>query len=387
MRRYSKILGLVIILFIIVLIVRHCSSAYIKTSPQLVTVKAESITNPLYYSGQIQSGKNQVIPSPVDGVVVDTLFQYGQVVKQGQLLFLISSTKFLSDYKTALMQYVKAKNEFDHYKGQLSEGKFLHQHQLISDDDYKMKESGFYAAQLSFLESKEALETLMKQIDNKAIDYTKLTIADIDKLTQAIHTQLTPEHYLRITSPCDGVILSPAKNGEENKKISKGDFIKQGDVLALIGDRSSLLVNIKVNELTVNQLHVGQKVNISGIAFSEDHLAGVISALDYQGESSGNAPPTFPVNILVKGLTSDQQHRIHIGMSANVEILADESKVTLIPLNAIIEKNGAMFVRKYNESDKKFEEVAVKTGKTTLDSVTILAGVKPGDKIATFNQA
>lgn len=370
---------------IFTLSLQACSNEKKSSVNHVDTVVARSFSNTLYYSGTIQPLKTLVIPSPADGVVVDRPFQYGDTVKAGQLLFMLSSEKFLADYKSALMQYIKAKNEFNNGQTQLTEAKFLHKNQLISDDDFKTKQSNYYAVQLALLQAKDSLENLLQQLDIKNVDFYKLTIADIDKITQAMHLQMGAEKNLQVLSPAEGVILSPSKSEEENKKIAKGDNVKMGDVLALIGDMSGLSVRIKVNELSINQLNPHQKVKITGIAFSDYTLNGEITRVDRQGDSSSGGLPTFIVEVAVPKLTQAQQKEIHVGMSAKVEININEEAQIAVPLVAVMEKNGESYVQVYDEKNKKYKELAVKTGKTTIDSVAILSGLKEGDKIVVPN--
>lgn len=351
---------------------------------QIVNVESRSFSNTLFYSGTIQPLKIVVVPSAADGAVVEMPFQYGEPVKAGQLLFMISSAKFLADYKTALMQYIKAKSEFNNHQTLLSEGKFLHKNQLISDDDFKMKQSNYYAAQLALLQAKDALEILLRQLDIKNINLYKLTIADVDKITQAMHLQMSSEN-LRILSPSNGIILAASKNDDENKKTLKGDVVKQGDVLAVIGDMSGVSVRIKVNELSVNQLKPGLKVKITGVAFPDEILQGEIKRVDRQGESMGGSLPMFNVEVSVPHLTEAQQKIIHAGMSAKVEIDIQQKSQMMIPIMAVHEKNGEAFVRAYDAKTKKIHEVVIKTGITTMDSVVVLAGLKQGDKIVLPN--
>jgi multidrug efflux pump subunit AcrA (membrane-fusion protein) len=366
--------------------IRSCGSSTptVSKGSHLVTVEAHAPGNSLFYAGTIQPLKTVVVPSPADGVIVDMPFQYGEPVKAGQLLYMLSSTKFLSDYKTALLQYVKAKSEFNNSESLMKEGEFLHKNQLISDDDFKMKQTNYYAAQLAFVQAKDSLESLIHQLDMKDVNLYKLTIADIDKITKAMHMQMSSEH-LRVIAPSAGIILSPSKNEEEIKKLIKGDQIKQGDVLAVIGDMSGIAVRIKVNELTVNQLKVGQKVKITGIAFPEDILQGQIKRVDRQGEIANGGLPMFLVEVMVPKLTEKQQHDIHAGMSAKIEISVDESAQVMIPIMAIKEKSGQTFVSVFDEQKKTTNDVLVKAGKTTIDSVAILSGVKPGDRIVVPN--
>lgn len=348
------------------------------------TVELRSIDNTLFYTGTIQPLKTIVIPSPADGAIVDMSFQYGEHVKAGQLLYVLSSAKFLSDYKSALMQYLKAKNDFDNSQTQLKEGEFLHKNELISDDDFKNRKSNYYASQLSLTQAKDALEVLIQQLAIKNMDLYKLSIADVDKINEAMHLQANSEN-LRVISPAAGTILSTTKNDEEVKKLIKGDTVKQGDVLAIIGDLSGLSVRIKVNELTVNQLKVGQKVKVTGIAFPDDVLNGEIKQVDRQGENSNGGLPTFPVEIIVPTLSAKQQEIIHVGMSAKIEINSDEEPKISIPIAAVEEKNGETYVSLYDEKSHQLKKVIIKTGSTTMDSVSVLSGLKPGDKIVVPN--
>ena len=356
-----------------------CSRSSESPALTTLTVAESPFSNTLFYTGMVQPSKTMVVTSPAEGVVMETSFQYGEPVCANQLLFKLSSAKFLSDYKSALMQYIKAKSEFNDNKAQLSESKFLHKNLLISDDAFKMKQSGYYAAQLALLQAKDTLQSLLQQLDIKNFNLYKLTIADIDKITDALHMEMASES-LRILSPTSGIALSSSKSEEESKKILKGDVVKQGDVLAVIGDMSGLTVRIKVNEITINQIKVAQKVKVTGIAFS-DVLSGEIKQIDRQGEPSSSGVPTFSVMVMVPLLTPEQQKRIHVGMSAKVEIKVDEGAQIAIPMSAVFEKNGVFYVKLYDAKTKKGREQLIETGKTTNDSVEILAGLKSGDQI------
>ncbi len=369
-----------IITVLLPVLLTACSREPKIPNAHLEKVEARSQASTLYYSGSIQPLRNLVIPSPVDGVVIDMPMQYGETVEPGKLLFMLSSAKFLTDYKTALMSYIKAKSDFDTSKVQLSEGEFLHKNLLISDDDFKVKQANYFSNRLMLLQAKDALEVLLKQMDIKDVDLYNLTIADIDKINQAMHLQKKSEN-LRILSPAVGVLLGPSKGDDDSKKIAKGDVVKQGDVLAVIGDMSGISVRIKVNELTVNLLHTGQKVTITGIAFPGYQLQGEISRVDRQAESAGSGIPSFVVQIAARDLTKPQQEVIHVGMSAKVEINLQEDTSIMVPITAILEKQGATFVKLMDAKTKNIKEVPVSTGKSGTERVAILSGLKAGDKI------
>lgn len=379
--RLMKLAKYFFLMSLILFAVVACSRNSSAKKEEIITVESRALSSSLFYSGIIQPYKTHVITSPADGAIIDILFQYGETVKKSDLLFKISSAKFLTDYKTALMAYIKAKSELNNAQSTLNEYKFLHDNKLVSDDEFKNKESSYYAARLALLQSQDTLENLLQQLGSKKINPYDLSISDIDKINQALHLQEISSESLRIYAPVSGVILSPSKSEEENKKIAKGDVIKQGDVLAVIGDMSSLSVRIKVNELTVPQLKPGQKVKVSGLAFPEYTLNGEITRIDRQGETVGGGVPSFRVEILVAKLTPAQQNAIHIGMSAKVRINLESEPQLQVPIRAVFEKNGVSYVHLYNQQSKKIQEVKVQTGKTTADTVIITSGIHAGDQL------
>lgn len=362
----------------------HHRSVKTKQDNATAVVSSKSLSTTLYYSGIIQPLKTILITSPAEGVVEDMKFHYGDVVKKNQLLFTVTSEKFQSDYKNALMTYVKAKTDFINNENQLKEGEFLHKNQLISDDDYKTKKTNFYNAQLGMLQAKDALVSMLKRLDLKQFNIDSLTIEDVDKITRLMQSQ-NETQKIQLFTPSNGIVLLPNKgDGADGdlKHINKGDQIKQGDVLAVVGDVSGLMVRINVSEFNINQLKVGQKVKVSGAAFPNDVLQGEITGLDRQGQSSQGGLPVFAVEITVPTLTEQQHAVIHMGMSAKVAIETGGDAALTVPLKAIIQKNGQTYVQVREKSSGKQREVLVKTGATTLDSVVIESGgITQGDEL------
>lgn len=347
-----------------------------------VSVTAQPITTTLFFSGIVQPLKTVVITSPAEGVIDDMSFHYGDVVKAAQPLLTVASDKFQTDYKAALLQYIKSKTEFTNSDSQLKQAAFLHQNQLISDDDYKSKKTNYYSAQLSLVQAKDVLGAMLKQLDVQGFNLYDLSIEDVDKISQAFHVK-SGSQKLHITAPNAGVVLLPIKNDNDSttKKLVKGDQVKQGDVLAMIGDVSGLTIHINVNEYNINQLKVGQKVKVTGGAFSDMTLQGEISGIDRQAQASQGGAPVFPVDIVVPKLTPSEQAVIHMGMSAKVEINIQSEPVVTVPIRAVFEKNGSTFVKVQDPENKKIREVLVRTGQTSFDSVVIESNLKPGDHI------
>lgn len=386
MNRFIKIIS-VMILMLMLYTCAHHHKTNSSSKNTTITVTATPLTSTLYYSGIVQPLKTIVVTTPADGVISDMSFHYGDEIKSGQLLFSISSDKFQSDYKTALMQYIKAKTDFINGESQLREGQFLHKNQLISDDDFKAKQTTYYNAQLAMVQAKDTLDNMLKHLDLHGMNLFNLKIEDISKITELLHNQVGFQQ-IQIFAPGNGVVLLPNKdegNEGELKKVMKGDQIKQGDLIAVIGDVSGLTIHISVSEFNVNQLKVGQTVHVTGSAFPDFTLNGEISAINRQGETSQGGLPTFPVEVIVPTLTLAQQAVIHMGMSAKVAIDIGGEPVITIPIQAVLQKNGGTFVNVKDDKTGKLREVAVKTGQTTLDSVVIESSLSVGEKIVIPN--
>jgi len=354
-----------------------------KVRTEIITVKAEPLTSTLFYSGIIQPIRKGVVISYADGTVEKMLFRYGDKVKSGQLLFIISSEKFHTDYKTTLMQYIKTKSDFLTNKNQLNESLFLQKNQLISADDFKAKKNNFYNSQLEMIQSRESLANMLRPLDLNGYNLYSLKIEDIDKITKFLSTQDGTQR-LKILASTNGMILEAPKsdnNDGELKKMIESSQVKSGDILAVIGDLSGLVVHINVNEFNITQLKLGQEVDVTGAAFPVYVLKGKITDINRQGESVQNGVPVFSVDISVNNLTPEQQAVILMGMSVKVAINIVEGEKISIPLKAVTQKNDIFYVKVKDDKSNKTHDVVVKLGKTTLDSVIVESNLTPGEKI------
>lgn len=366
----------------IYLLLNHHSSSTQETS-HIITVAAQPITSTLYYSGTIQPVKLATLSSTADGSIEKILFKYGEPVKEGQILFTVSSEKFHTDYKSMLMQYIKTKSDFLASQNQLNESTFLHHSHLISDNEFKSKKINFYNVRLEMLQSRASLSAMLRQFDLHGYNIYDLKIEDIDKITYLLQAE-DGSQRLKITAPTSGIMYQPPKGDTtdgELKKIMRGDQIKVGDVLGVIGDTNSLIIHINVSEFNINQIKSGQKVKITSIAIPTMVLDGEVTNVNRQGESGSNGVPTFPVDISITHLSPEQRSTICVGMSVKVAINVVEDKKIIIPINAVTQRNDEFYVKVQDAKSGKTKEVAVKLGKTIMDSVIVESNLNTGEKI------
>jgi len=354
---------------------RSCSS--LTNAPHCIEIKKSVTTATLLYAGIIEPVDVHTITSPVEGTIQRMAFQYGETIKAGQLLFTLTAQKMHTAYKESLLMFLKAKSDFTLAKTAFDESQFLHQQGLISDDEFKAKQANFHTAQLTFLQAKDALGDILTQSGINTQEAYALNIGDINKVAALLHPS-TNTSLVNVYAPCAGVILAPSITKDEHAKMTVGQIIKQGDVLAMLSNKEAIHVRIKVDELTVNQLQVGQQVFITGPGFANEELKGILSAIDHQGDMNLNALPEFTVIITVP-LTPTQKKIIHFGMScqANVRLPADLQ--IHIPITAVHEENGALSVDVYDPRSKKIVRRSIGVDKTTVDTMIVTSGLSEGE--------
>ena len=124
---------------------------------------------------------------------------------------------------------------------------------------------------------------------------------------------------------------------------------------------------------------------VSGDAFSGISLDGEISHISSQATKKGDIP-SFEITVDIKHLSPEHKRWARLGMSANLEVVIySKSNALMVPIDCVTKSGSDWFVRIRNKETREIKEVKVETGITTLDSVEILSGLKPGDEVVIGN--
>lgn len=341
---------------------------------QTMTIKKTPAGTTLYFSGILNPLNQEMVSSPADGLVSKINFSYGENVKKGDLLLSIRSVKQQSDYQAALTKYLQAKQTYTQSEDQLNSDQKLFDKGLIPKNTFDQTRNTFMLNHLSLL---QAESDLRKSAHTDNIEKLKsLTIENFDEVNKAL--ALNQEaRTIEVKSPASGEALFETKNAQ---KIDVGSDVKVGAALLFINQSSGLRIDIDINEINVNQLHVGQPARITSVAFPTMQLKGYVQAIDAQAKA-GNNLPTFSAIIVVPQLTNEQEKIIRFGMSAKIAIQTQHKADVLIPISAVTRKDKDYYVNKLASDGKTVVSVPVKVGDTTLNDVEIISGLKAGDKI------
>lgn len=354
-----------------------------RKSQQIITVAPRASANVLHYAGTINPVSRVPITSPEDGFVSSMQFQYGDILKKNQLLYIIKSAKQHETFQSALTDYLKAKQTLDASRAKNQSTLQLSKDGIVSRDEVQEAQETYYSDELAFFQAKAKFDQLLAL--HQITDFPTLSIEDVATITKLLSSFSKKIETVTLYSPGDGIALLP--KDDKKSEVVAGKAVKSGDVLLYVGDISGISVEIEANEIDINQLNEGQKAEVTSTALPNVILHGYIAHINTQALSSGGGSPIFVIRVVVPKITSAQRKLIHIGMSAEVSITLRHKPQILIPVRAVLRQNGQTMVKVLDKTTGVAKVVPVVTGATTKDSVVIVSGLTTGDKVAVPNKA
>jgi HlyD family secretion protein len=271
-------------------------------------------------------------------------------------------------------------------------------------EDLKAAEAQVRRASLAL----KAAEVRLREKQNLA-EEVKAAWAQVQRLREHLANLQTQLRDTVITAPISGVVIKKSVEVGELVASAISGFA-QGTELVTIADLSQLVVKVRLNEVDVARVYVGQPTEVRVDAVPEKVFKGVVSkiapaALDRLLARSVNPAAGqgevawFDVEIKLNETHPD----LKLGMSANVDIVAKKLARTLtIPLDAIVEEEGTRYallvtdpkiaqqVRKaymagrldelvIPESKVPTKKVRIRIGLKNEAKAQLISGLKEGD--------
>jgi multidrug efflux system membrane fusion protein len=172
------------------------------------------------------------------------------------------------------------------------------------------------------------------------------------------------------------------------RQIELGQYLNAGGAIVSLTDLDTLYVNFTLPEQARSQLEVGQAAQIRVDAFPGQNFEAKLTTIEPQISADTRT-------IKLQATLSNPEHRLLPGMFANVAVvLPPRVGVITVPETAVDYSlyGDAVFVIAEAGKDAagkpilKATRTFVKTGERFNNRVTILSGLKPGDKVAASGQ-
>lgn len=408
----------------------HFNQSEVAVSYQTDLVRSGNIKKIVSTTGQVSAIKQVNVSAKVAGEITRIDIEENQEIQAGQALFQLDTTDINRQITDAQLDVDKAELSLEQTKAGADESQLFKAYNDLQQakDDLTQLKLRLEQQMESAVASKVAAEKKMAELAEGTPDYEKYatqrdTAANtIEELQISIPIQIhQAENNITLkqnalndlrAGPDDldvrtqEMALEKAQNQLDQLLEQKADYtIKANfdglitDINAEVGDTVTagssgsasnsstnalaiLLTNDKkatvvVNEVDVPELAVGQEAEVTFDAIPDLTIKGQVAKIDKigtveQGVVSHNVDITF----------LDQDDRINISMTANVEIITASAENVLIISSSAIKKSGSKyFVDKY--VGDTIESVEVKTGLTDGINTEITSGLNQGDEVVT----
>lgn len=187
-----------------------------------------------------------------------------------------------------------------------------------------------------------------------------------------------------ITAPIDGTIIT--------KNIKVGDTLDATNgqtTLAVIYDMSYLTFDISLDELDVNEVAVGQTVNITCDSLTDaGTFEGTVTKVSVAGTTS-NGVTTYPVTVRIDSAPDG----LLPGMNVDATIVVEESRDALTVPVAAVQRGNTVYVKDSSAKNTDntmvggtvlpdgWREATVETGLSDDSNIEITSGLSEGDTV------
>jgi len=356
---------------------------------KLTEVTRGSIARSVVATGKIQPRSKVDVKSKASGIVERLLVDYGDWVKQGQVLAELDKVELRARVREAdayllAAQAAEQASQAAHQRNQVdAEGPDLPFLKSALERAQGLHKGGLIAR--SVLEDADKAYQLALNKQMSALVSVAVTRAEMSRakaqVAQAQAALERAEEDLRnstIVSPMDGLVLS--RNVEVGDAVSSILLVgSQATLVMTLGDVSDVYVLGKVDQADIGKIYLGERARIVVESFKDKKFVGQVTKIAPLGVEKDNVT-TFEVRVSIKNPTGE----LKANMSANAEIILEEKvDVLLIPESAVLyDKDRKTSVEVPDLAQEKGRRtVPVTLGISDGVKTELAAGLKQGDKL------
>lgn len=345
--------------------------------PRKVKVKTELVREARFpmvrsFTGTVASADTALLTPKVMGYLDALYVKAGDTFRKGDLLARITS-KELVDKKNYAESAVK---EAQNGERQAALGR------KMADSKLKQAEAQYTLAQKTFhrysnllktesvsrqefdeveAKYKAAFEAVRMSRENVRLAAEKMTQVRIQKqqalaMLEEVKTYLG---YTELKAPFDGVVLK--------KMMDIGNLASPGQAILKIGSRRNV-VYAYVNGSVVRNVKVGQEATVEIPSAGQTFTSRILDV----DPNIDPATRNFRVKLSGNG-------NLVPGMYASIHFSEGYEEAVVVPQSAILERGEISLV--YVDENHRAEMRIVTTGRSFRDTIEILSGLSPGERI------
>jgi len=160
--------------------------------------------------------------------------------------------------------------------------------------------------------------------------------------------------------------------------VEPGARVKDGDVIAVLDDLSSVEVEFSAPETLFGTLKIGDEVQARAAPFPGRVFTGTIAAVDTRIDDVSRA-------FKVRGLIANEDKALPAGMFVHVSIVLDGAEALAIPEEAVVVDGSRTFVFAVvsgkDGKSKRVQQRQVTLGRRSYGYVEVKSGIAAGEHV------
>ena len=392
-KRRKRIIIISVIVVILVLIVGVAvafSHGGSKIDPsKLAKVERHDLAKSVVATGKVEPITKVEVKSKASGIVKKLYVEYGDHVKQGQLLAQLDKVEIeagveqsraalqaaQANLKAAQADYERAKVDAEGPDVPLLKRNYERARQMAKEGVVSESALDDAEKQYKLAANKQNVARAQMIVLQAKIAQSEAEVAHDQANLKQLLEQLS---YTDIVSPIDGIVLS--RDVEVGDAVSSILVLGSSATLVMtIGDTREVYVKGKVDESDIGRVYLGQPARIKVESFKDKTFNGVVTKISPMGVEKDNVT-TFEVRVSINNPGGE----LRAEMTANAEIILEEHKNVLqIPEGAIIydtNRNASVEVPDPKGKEGK-RKVAVNIGISNGAKTEVLKGLNEGDQV------
>ncbi|HEY9000765.1 MAG TPA: HlyD family efflux transporter periplasmic adaptor subunit [Mucilaginibacter sp.] len=344
------------------------SSAFLLSCSNTHTIRPvrKDIVETVYASGKVMADSEYTVYALSPGTVVKKLVKEGDVVKKGQLLYVINNTAPAARLDAANITYEKARENVSQGSAILNDLKLAMQNANMKYSNDSLQYFRLKNLWNENVGTKSALDNAETQyrisLNEKKSAQEKYysTVNDLNVSLKNAQSGVASarndlSNYM-IRSESNGMIYQMMKE--------KGEAVRANEAIILIGKSADRIIRLSVDQQDINLVQPRQQVLLKTDATGDKiYNAKVVRIYPAMNE----ADQTFRVDAVFTG--QDKQPYIHTSVEANI-VIQKKQQALVIPVKSILNGDSVKI-----KDGNKVKAVPVKVGIHTLDEAEILSGL------------
>ena len=172
----------------------------------------------------------------------------------------------------------------------------------------------------------------------------------------------------------DGLIRAPVAGTITERYVNVGEFVRQDTKVVSLVAMDSLRLEFSVPEANLSAVKQGGTMTFTVPTYPDRQFTGTVRFISAAVRETTR-------DMIAEAVVDNADRALRPGMFASISLLVGEAPMPVVPKSAVVEKDGRTHL--FAVVDQRLEERVVQIGAPKGDLVSIVRGLRAGEKVVT----